>query len=113
MISKVLEGLKPWEFPNNKLVFGAEVSYIAPLPLEESATEMLLWGQSSPEPQGWGAILGATSLQFSLLRAQTSALNPAPKQVPPEALLEPWKTTDLSVLEWPSNRCQPLLCILL
>lgn len=33
--------------------------------------------------------------------------------MPPEALPEPWKTTDLSVLEWPSNRCQPLLCILL
>ncbi|KAK4814919.1 hypothetical protein QYF61_003243 [Mycteria americana] len=39
--NKVMEGLKPWEFPNNKIMFGAEVSYTAPLPLEESATEML------------------------------------------------------------------------
>lgn len=59
MISQVLEGLKPWQYPNSKIVFGAEVSYFAPLLLEESATEMLLWGQSSPEPQGCGAILGA------------------------------------------------------
>lgn len=38
----MVEGLKPWEFSHNKIAFGAEVPYTAPLPLEESATEMLL-----------------------------------------------------------------------
>lgn len=38
----MVEGLKPWEFSHNKIAFGAEVPYTASLPLEESATEMLL-----------------------------------------------------------------------
>jgi len=67
----VVEGLKPWRFSNNKTEFGAEVSYAAPLPLEESATEML-W-QSSPEPGGWDAALSPTALKFSLPRAAASA----------------------------------------
>lgn len=61
----VAKGLKPWEFSNNKTACGAEMAYTAPLLLEESATEVLLRGQSSPEPGGWGAILGPTALKFS------------------------------------------------
>lgn len=51
----MVEGLKPWEFSNNKIVFGAEMAYIAPLLLDESAMEMFLRGQSSPEP--WAGVL--------------------------------------------------------
>lgn len=79
-------------------------------------------GRRSPEPQGWDAVVGPAALKCSLPRATLSAQHRAPVCIGAEPCTRvsaardapgALETTDLPVLEWPSNKCQPLLRVLL